>query len=292
MDVSIILVNYNTKELLRNCLNSIFEKTRDIEFEVFVVDNASSDASCEVVEKEFQQVKLIKNTENLGFGKANNIAIRQSSAKYVFLLNSDTILINNAVKTFFDFMEKDENKRVAACAGDLFDERMNKQTSFGNFPSLTEIFFRLGLKYLFREYYENNLTLIRKNNSDLPHEIDYASGADLFLRKSVIDKVGAFDENFFMYYEDSDLCFRIKKAGYSIKILPDAKIIHLESKSSVIHLKRELISKKSEIYFFRKYKSNFEVFVIKALYSIIYFIAIFVRKDSKYLTLLTETVLM
>ena len=124
MDISIIIVNYNTKKLIKNCLKSVFEKTQGINFEVYVVDNNSRDGSCEMIEQDFPQVKLIKNTKNKGFGAANNIAIRESNAKYVFLLNSDTILLNNAIKIFFDFMEKPENQKISCCGGNLYNKNM------------------------------------------------------------------------------------------------------------------------------------------------------------------------
>ena len=106
MDVSIILVNYNTKELTGDCIKSVYELTRDISYDIFVVDNASSDGSVQMIKEEFPAVKLIESPENLGFGRANNLAIKQSEAKYCFLLNTDTVLVNNAVKILFDFMEK------------------------------------------------------------------------------------------------------------------------------------------------------------------------------------------
>jgi len=105
MDVSIILVSYNTKNLTRECLKSVYEKTEGIEYDIWVVDNASSDGSPQMIKEEFLGVKLIESPENLGFGRANNIAIKQSDAKYCFLLNTDTILINNAVKILFDYMD-------------------------------------------------------------------------------------------------------------------------------------------------------------------------------------------
>lgn len=230
MDVSVILVSYNTLDLTRNCLKSLYEKTNGVNFEIFVVDNNSKDGSPEMVEREFPDVKLIRNSENKGFGAANNIAIKNSNAKYVFCLNTDTLLTGNSIKQFFDYME--QNPDVGAAGGQLTDVDGNFVSSVGIFAGTKRLLFSLfGLRYIFPRYYKKKFALVKAVNYEKITEVDSISGANLFLRKNLIDKIGAFDEQFFMYFEETDLCYRIHKAGYKVMFLPESKIIHLEGKS-------------------------------------------------------------
>lgn len=263
MDVSIILVSYNTKDLTRNCLKSIYEQTQGVNFEIFVVDNNSYDGSQEMIEKEFPQVRLIKNSDNKGFGAANNIAIKQSNAKYIFCLNTDTILLNNAVKIFFDFMEKTENQNVGVCGGQLLNQNQTPTYSVGNYPTLSRIFFTfLGLKYFFPKKYKEDIAPASIVYYDKPTSVDYITGADIFFRKSVLDKVGIFDENIFMYGEESDLCFRVKRAGFDVVFLPESEIIHLEGGSSSSLAKRK-IAQTSLLYWYKKNVSLFAFYLQK-----------------------------
>lgn len=294
IQVSIILVNYNTKQLLRNCLQSVYEKTLDIDFEIYVVDNNSHDSSVEMIKSEFPQVKLIENKENKGFGAANNIAIRDSQAKYVFLLNTDTILLNNAIKIFYDFMEKPENISVACCGGNLYNEEMEKVHSYGIFPNLTELFLNvLCMRNLFRlafhQYFDNhvNALAIGTNKNDEIREVNFVIGADMFIKKSVLDKLGPFDEDFFMFYEDSELGYRMKKAGYKSVINPDSKIIHLESKSfKDNHIEKLKLFKESEYKYFKKCNGKISAIIAKSLYYLIYLKSALKEFDKFYLKML------
>lgn len=257
IDVSIILVSYNTKDLTKNCLKSIYEKTQNIDFDVFVVDNSSTDGSVEMIQNEFPQVHLIKNKENKGFGAANNIAIKQSKAKYIFCLNTDTILLNNSAKIFFDFMEKEQNQNVGACGGIMLDADGHKTYLEFKFPSLLDFSFLIKNK---------------KNNQDLSKnkEVDWMGGANLFLRKSCLESVGLFDENFFMYFEETDLCKRIKNHGFRIFFVPESVIIHYEGasfgKNNIINFEKTRIFAQSKCYYFKKHYGNFSVIIIKILY--------------------------
>lgn len=271
MEVSIILVSYNTKDLTRNCLNSVYEKTQGVDFEIYVVDNNSQDGSCEMIEQEFPQVKLIKNTENKGFGAANNIAIKQSTSKYVFLLNTDTVLLNNAVKIFYDFMEKPENQKVAVCGGNLYNEDMSHQHSYGNFPSLGRIAFTvLGLNFIFKSYYNKKFNPKGENNNNELKKVDYITGADMFMRKSVLEEVGLFDEDFFLYFEETELTYRMNKAGYKSIIIPDAQIIHLCGLSGEISLEKLKLFRSSELLYFEKTCNKLIRNLVKAMYLIRY----------------------
>ncbi len=228
-DVSIILVNYKTKELTLKCLESIYEKTTGINFDIYVVDNASYDGIEKELEKIFSDVKFIQNNENKGFGAGNNVALKLVDSKYVFLLNTDTLLINNAAKILFDFMER--NPDIGACGGNLYDENMQNTHSYGVHYNLKDLFLKtFFLRYLF---HKNEMRLKDKgfNTENLTKSVDFITGADIMIRKEALDKAGLFDERFFMYAEEAELQYRIRKAGYEIFINPEAKIIHLHDKS-------------------------------------------------------------
>lgn len=252
VDISVILVNYNTKELTKNCINSIYEKTNDVDFEIFVVDNNSTDGSCEMIEAEFQQVKLIKNSKNRGFGSANNIAIKQAQSKYILLLNTDTVLENNALKIFFDFMENTPD--AIACGGCLYNAEGKSVHSYGHFfTPKTKILKTLQLSFLCKEEQEKINDKGNNENEEMK-EVDLIIGADLFLRKSELDKSGAFDEDFFLYFEETELQYRLKKQSNQNKIfvLPDAKIKHLEGKSTKNRAKTRKYKLESEYLYYKK----------------------------------------
>ncbi len=276
MDVSIILVSYNTKDLTRNCLNSILEKTQEVDFEIFVVDNNSQDGSPEMIEQEFPDVHLIKNSENKGFGAANNIAVKQSKAKYVYLLNTDTILINNSVKAFFDYMEKPENQMVGACGGIMYDKNGNKTYIEFKFP------------HIFDSLFAN----MKKTEQDLSKEkeVDWMGGSNLFLRKSCLDKVGLFDEKFFMYFEETDLCKRIKENGFKVFFIPYSSIIHFEGSSfeanNTINFSKARIFAQSKCYYFKKHHGLLSVFIIKFINIVIQLYKFIKNKNSDELKVL------
>lgn len=280
MDVSIILVNYKTKNLTLNSIKSIIEKTHDIDYEIIVVDNNSQDDSVEAIELEFPNVNLIRNATNSGFGSANNLAIKQAKGKYVFCLNTDTLLLNNAVKFMFDFMEKEENSDVGSCGGNLYHQDMTPAATHFNFPNAwncSSIFWIS--KQLFKSYYKPKE--IKKIT-----EVDFVTGADLFIRKSILDKIGLFDEKIFMYYEDVDLCKRILDAGYKNILIPEAKIIHLEGKSSNNFLEKTQKSIKGKYYYLRKYHQYFSILVMKFSYIILHFFAYLFSFNVKHLELI------
>ena len=281
MDVSIIFVNYKTKNLTINAIKSVIEQTKEIKYEIFVVDNASNDGSIEAISKEFPNLHIIKNSENKGFGAANNLAIQEAKGKYILCLNTDTILLNNAIKIMFDFMEKEGNENVGVCGGYLTDEKGIPCICGGYFPGLMDIIFRFCLKNIFPVIYTKYISSSLKSNEvNLTGTIDHIIGADIFFRKSVLDIVGNFDENFFMYREETDLCKRINKAGFKINFVPQAKIMHLEGKStrnSVIEKKK--MFKKSDFYYYKKHYS-IKVYIIKIFYVVFYLFDWLINKNN------------
>lgn len=247
-DVSIILVNYKTKDLTKQCIESIYEKTKDLNFDIYVVDNASYDGIDELLKQEFPDVKFIQSDVNDGFGAGNNHALRVFDAKYAFLLNTDTILINNAIKILYDFMESDP--MMGAAGGNLYDENNKNIHSYGNIFDLTDLFIKtFPLRIFFPKRFKKMKDRGENKNNECK-SVDFITGADVMLRKEALDKAGLFDERFFMYSEEAELQYRIKKAGYKIFITPEAKIIHLHNKSP----------KKRERMYFEFLKSKYLLF--------------------------------
>lgn len=227
MDVSIIIVNFNTTNLLSNCIKTIYEKTAGLVYEVIVVDNNSSDRSYDEIKYLYSNVKIVENSENYGFGVANNIGISVASGKYVFLLNSDTLLLNNAVKIFFDFLESKKNENIAICGGSLFKSDLTHQVSYGNFPSFTQVIFNFGFDRIFYRYYQKKFSTACINLSSRPFQVDYISGANLFIRKSFLKTNQVFNDNFFMYFEETEFQYRLTSSTNSkIYMVPNAEIIH------------------------------------------------------------------
>lgn len=266
--VSIIIVSYNTKRLTVNCIKSIYEKTKAIKFEVCVIDNASKDNSVDAIRKSFPGIKLIVNSKNLGFGQANNIGIRNTSGEYVFFLNSDTLLKNNSIKKLCDFMNTHKAKNIAGCGGQLYNADGSRQASFGNFPSLVQILFETtGLHKLFNKYYQNNLAVSVKRQLQSSTKVDYICGADLLIRRDVLERLGGFDKDFFMYYEETELCYRINNQGYHFYIVPSARITHFGGQSlKKLPVEKATLMNRNLINFIRKAYGPGTAIIAKTLY--------------------------
>lgn len=272
--VSIVIVNYMTRDYLSTCLKSIF-KEDSIAYEVLVVDNGSNDGSTEMVEKEFPTVQLIKNRTNTGFAKANNDAIKCASGKYILILNPDTELVGTALQKLIEFMEEDAD--VSAVGGKVFYPDGRVQVSCGSFPSIGSAC--LGgqlLNIIFRKLFPNSNFFgacgITPEELDKRHEVETLLGACVILRKSVLDRVGLFDENMFMYFEECDLFHRIKKNGGKIMFIPDAAIIHHAGSSSSKNIRKAVsYYQNSLVYYFVKNHSlkKINLFKISVMISVI-----------------------
>jgi GT2 family glycosyltransferase len=225
-DVSIVLTNWNVRDLLRDCIRSIYDKTQGVSYEIIVVDDASTDGSVEMLRNEFPDVKLIINDKNLGFAKANNRGVQFAKGRYILLLNTDTLLINNAIKILFDFLEGHQD--VGVCGGWLKNEDLTSQVSFGNFPSFSQaVIDALFLNDLFPKAGLPNRGVLPREAMNSPMEVDYVTGADILIRKELIDKLGLFDERFRIYCEETDFCYRVKhEAKKKVYFVPEAQIIH------------------------------------------------------------------
>lgn len=218
MDLSIIIVNFNTKSLLQKCLRSVFASQTGYKFEVLVSDNGSQDGSIGMIRQEFPQVKLLENKANLGFSKGNNVALKQALGRYCLLLNSDTEVRPDTFDLSVKYMDQHPDVGVMGCKVLLPDGSLD-QACRRKFPNPWNSFLRLfGLKK-FSDY--NISTPI-----DRETEVDSVMGAFLMIRKDTTDKVGLLDEEFFMYGEDLDWCWRVKAAGYKVMYYPKAEIVH------------------------------------------------------------------
>lgn len=238
MDVSVIIVNYNTLKMTSECIESVIKYTEGISYEIILVDNASKDGSREYFEKD-SRIKYVYSEKNLGFGRANNLGYSIATGDFIFFLNSDTLLIDNSIAHFYNVAS--QRCQLACYGGTLIDREGEHIHSFGKFPSL---------RGFIKQYCNSYLTLLSKKdkfpvlNEDTIIPVDYITGADLFIPRWLIEKYGLFNEAFFMYYEETELQKRYSLNGYHSYLIPSINIIHLEGKSfsgkSLIRLQRVL----------------------------------------------------
>ncbi|MGV8906560.1 MAG: glycosyltransferase family 2 protein [Acetobacterium sp.] len=234
MDLSIIIVNYKTLELTSDCIDSIIKSnTKGLDYEIIVIDNASADGSIEAIEQQFPDVKTILNQENQGFSKANNLGMKAASGDFMLLLNSDTIVELNTLKGAHNFIKDHKHIGALGCKILLPSGKLDVACK-RSFPTpLNGIYHSLHLddaspdSIRFGEY---NLTYVDENKTC---SIDCIMGAFMMVPRKVIDEVGMLDEDFFMYGEDVDWCYRIKKAGYQVMYYPEVRIFHHKKASGI-----------------------------------------------------------
>lgn len=260
IDVSIVIISWKMKNLLQRCLQTIYQFTKDISFEIIVIDNNSLDGTSEMIEENFPDIKLIKNPENRGVAPARNQGIRETKGKYILILDADMELIDNSIKHLYNFMEKNSEAGIVGCK--LVDKDFNLQFSCKRFPTLLAFLFRR-LEWI--DAVKNSKTLKIHTMQDWDHnsikEVDYLIGACQFFRKDVINKIGKYDDNIFYGPEDLDFCLRIWKAGWKVYYYPFTQIIHHEQRIT----KKKLFSKISLrhlagiFYLYRKYNFRIKV---------------------------------
>lgn len=268
-DLSVIVVSYNTKKLLKDCLACVVKYTKEINYEIVVVDNASTDGSVETIDNFKSQIsdfKIIKNKKNLGFSKANNQGIKKSKGRYVLLLNSDTLIKENVLGEMVSWMDENKKVGIASCA--LKNKDGSEQGTGGYFPHLfkvfTWMFFLEDIPFIdriikpFHPMHSQSPFYKGERHFLTPHQKDWMTGAFFLIRKEVIEKVGLLDEDYFMYVEELDFCYRAKKAGWQVWFLPKWSITHLGGASSTTEF--SILSEyKGMKLFYKKHKPSWQM---------------------------------
>jgi GT2 family glycosyltransferase len=252
--VTVIIVNWNTADLARRCIESV-AATTSVPWEIVVVDNASSDDSVTVIRTSFPWVRLVQNSSNLGFARANNQVLRAAGAEFVLLLNPDTVVHNHAIDGMVGFLR--ERPRAAAVGCMLLNEDGSLQPSCRSFPSplkhLAEV---LRLPRLCRHVPILSRQYVLAWKHDEVRAVDWVSGAALMMRQEAIRDVGVLDEDYFMYGEELDWCFRARRRGWLIYYMPDARVTHLGGRSTALAAPAMFIhSYRSTLRFYRKFYS-------------------------------------
>jgi GT2 family glycosyltransferase len=225
MDISIIIVNWNSRDYLQRCIASVLEWTSNVDFEILVIDSASFDGADEMLKQCYPQVRFIQSDTNLGFAKANNAAFRESTGSHILFLNPDTELIGPGINILFDYMQMLPKAGAIGCK--LLNADKSVQTScIQAFPTILNQL--LNSEFLRALFPKSSIWGMRSlfSASDEPAEVDMISGACLMLRRSLFEQVGLFSEDYFMYAEDLDLCYKIRQAGYLNYYIPSASVIH------------------------------------------------------------------
>lgn len=279
VDLTIIIVNYNSMAYLKKCLNSIINSQYKVNVEIFVSDNNSKDGSIDMVKNEFPQVFLIENKNNLGYSGAANRAIRQSSGRYILILNNDIEVLDNPLDLMVERINRDSDIGLLGCM--LLNSDKTLQQSFG--------YFKYGFiseaiqKIIFNRYRNENSLMGRylvKTHKKF-REVDWIRGACIMARRKAMEDVGLMDENYFMYFEEVDLCKRIWRKGWRICYFPDAKMIHHGGISSDANFDMIMIEyRKSQLYFYKKHYGVAYMKILK-LYLILKTSYNYIKKEIK-----------
>jgi GT2 family glycosyltransferase len=251
-DLSVIILNWNVRDLLRECLHSLAAAAGPLALEVIVVDAASSDGSAEMVAREFPKAQLIASGDNLGYSRGNNLGLAAAHGRYLLVLNPGTQMIGAALRLLAGYAEA--HPQIGILGPQLLNPDGSAQSSRRRFPSLATAFFEstwlqpLAPRRLLDRYYARDLP------ADAPVEVDWVTGACLLVRRAVYEQIGGFDEGFFMYSEELDYCRRARAAGWRVAHLPAAQVYHFEGKSSEQAVpERHIRFQRSKIRYFRKY---------------------------------------
>lgn len=272
-ELSIIIISFNTREITKNCLNSIRKPFKNsLSYEIIVIDNASTDGSLKMLnEIKDERLRIIKNGHNEGFGKANNQGAKMAQGTYLFFLNSDTVVLDNAVSKLLTCFKENENK-IHIMGGKLFNTDMSPQPSCGPFYSLPVVFAALFLR---GDYYG-----LTRYSPDGPKKVDWVSGACILTKKEYFEQVGGFDEGIHMYMEEIDLLYRAKKYGFQTYFCPSAHFIHLGSASSGGRTFPILQVYRGFIYFYQKHYSSLSLFFLRLMLQLKAAIAVLIGRIS------------
>ncbi len=295
MTLSIIIVNWNVKALLEKCLESIRRETKDLDYEVIVVDNASQDGSREflnrimnnesgIMDRKRKLVKIILNNRNLGFSRANNQALKISRGDFILFLNPDTEIFPNSLHLALNFMR--QNKSCGILGGQLLDNKNQTQFSVRRFPGLwSQILVLLKVQHWWPQCPILKKYFVWSFNYGQVQTVDQVMGAFLLTRRETMKQLGGFDEKFFLWFEDVDLCWRAKQAKWSVIYHPDVKVKHYSHQSflQVLSYPKQKIYNQSLIYFFRKNYSLWSALILSIFVPLSLFLALVVQPFHAFL---------
>lgn len=260
MDVSVIVVNWNTRDLLRDCLKSVYEHTSQLEFEIIVVDNASTDDSCEMVHGLFPQIILIANDTNKGYAAALNQGMRVAQGRYFLILNSDTLICNATIEKTIGYADDHPEAAVIGCQ--VWEDEETIQMTCFSFPGLLNLVLSV---FGFSRFFKYNRFFGREWmlwwRRDEERQVDVVSGMYMLVNKQAIEQVGLMSEDYFLYFEETDWCYRFAQAGWKSLFWPGAKIMHMHGGS---HSTRQaelamfIQLHKSNLIYLKKHKSRFQ----------------------------------
>ncbi len=254
-DVSVVIVNWNTVDILRDCLNSIYKETRGITFETLVIDNASSDSSVHMVRNEFPNTILIANKDNRGFAAANNQGLRQAQGRYLLLLNSDTLILDGAIQKTVRYADAAEGVGVLGCQ--VWENETTIQYTCFRFPTPWNLFCVItGLAKLAPKSRLFGGDRMREWDRRDEREVEVVSGMFMLVRRAAFEQVGYLDESFFIYCEEADWCYRMKKAGWRNVFWPGARIVHRDGggkSTEKVNIKMEVQLVRSTLFYIRKH---------------------------------------
>jgi GT2 family glycosyltransferase len=256
-DLSIIIVNWNTKEYLLRCLRSVFQSENSPSWEVIVVDNGSQDGSGSGVKQLFPEIHLIANEQNLGFARATNQGLIHASGRYLLLLNPDTEVKQDAIDRFVHFMDHHPDAGIAGCQ--LLNPEGSKQNSIANFPTLaTELLNKSLLRWLFPTKFPG-----KERNYVEPIEVDSVIGACMMIRREALKQIGLLDEDYFLFFEETDWCFRMRKGEWKIFHLPQAEVIHFQGRGAEPKKREARVEYyRSRYHFFKKNRGELQSFLL------------------------------
>ncbi|MEZ4640042.1 MAG: glycosyltransferase family 2 protein [Caldilineaceae bacterium] len=262
LDLSVIIVNWNTRDLLADCIRSVQETVHDLRYDIWVVDNASTDDSVAMLRSRFPTVNVIANTENVGFACANNQAMAASSGRYMLLFNSDALATVGAIQALVGLAER--TPRAGIVGAHLVNADGTFQASHTRFPNIGQEFMIIsGLGRRFNGYWYPSHTAEEASG---PVAVDYVEGACLLVRRTAYEAVGGLDEGYFMYAEEVDWCYTMQQQGWQVWYEPAARVIHLGGGSSQNRrTAREADLYRSRVRFFKKYRGPLAVAALKAM---------------------------
>lgn len=265
MELSIIIVNWNAKEYLAKCLQSIINTTRSLSYEIIVVDNHSSDGSVRLIAERFPQVKVIESSENVGFSRANNIGIKESRGRYIYCVNSDIEVLSDSIGTLHHFME--QHPETGMLGPRVLNADRTIQLSCRRIPTLWNL---LCVAVYFNAVFPDSFVFpdlyMQRWHYNALSDVSVLSGCFMVMRRKAIDEVGAFDERFFFYGEDVDICTRFARSPWHVKFLPDAEVVHYGGASSAAAPVRYFIEmQRADLMYWSKHHSRFSTGVYRVV---------------------------